>query len=355
MKFLGYFSTDYADAKGREYYFDNAKFILIFMVVWAHALSAFRSSVHEADMLWTVIYTMHMPCLIMISGYFAKSYVVADGRIRTQRVFTYIIYYLAAQLSVSLFEYFVLGTTDMPKSILHPRSSLWYLLCLVMWFIILPYIARLKPVVAMLLAVLCALAIGYDTAVGNFLSMSRAISHFPFFLVGYYFKKEWLFKYRNIYSQIAAVLVVIMFLILGYFYPDMIPERIMMGNYNYYSAELINFTELPLMFINRVIFFVAALMLCFSFMLLVPRGKAFFSKLGSRTLAVYILHKFIYLSYMHYKWYQPFLSRKGMLLVTVIVAAITVVLSLKPFSIPFELLAKIKISRWEKPELNAKK
>ncbi len=354
MNFLGYRSKEYTDEHGREFYFDNAKFILITLVVFAHAVSPLKTDMKKVQTLWTVINSLHMPCLILISGYFAKSY-VKNGVVKTQRLVTYVVYYLAAQISVSLFEYFVLGDIKMAKSFLAPRSSLWYLVCLCWWFLVLPYVSRLKPQYLLIAAFLGGLIIGYDTKAGDLMSITRAINHFPFFLIGYYFKKEWLFKFRNIWTQIAAVLILAGITVWTFFNLDIIPSRIITSNYNYYNSRLQVFNTKPTMFMNRLLFYFIALVLCACFMLLVPRGKAFFTRWGSRTLQVYILHRFLYLAELKYKWYEPFMStRKGFLLMTLIAIAATFILSLKPFEYPFKLLGKIKLTRFERDEVKTK-
>lgn len=354
MNFLGYRSKVYADERGREFYFDNAKFILITLVVLAHAISPLKGYFKEVETLWTVINSLHMPCLIFISGYFAKSY-IKDGVVKTQRLVTYVVYYLASQIAVSLFEYFVLGDVKISKSFLWPRSSLWYLACLCWWFLVLPYISRLKPPYVLMTAFICALIIGYDTKSGNIMSISRAVNHFPFFLIGYYFKKDWLYKFRNIWTQIAAVLIIAGIAIWTHLNLDMIPSRIITSNYNYYESQLQVLNTKPTMFLNRLIFYIIAIVLCACFMLLVPRGKAFFTRWGSRTLQVYILHRFLYLSELKYKWYEPFVSsKKGYLVLVLIAIAVTIILSLKPFEYPFKLLGKIKLTRFERDEVKTK-
>ena len=201
------FSGEEYDQKGREYYFDNAKFILILLVVLAHFCSPLKSEHEYIDTMWIVINTMHMPCLIFISGYFAKSYIKKDGTIKMQRLFTYVVYYVASQLSVSLFEYFVLGYTDMEKSLFAARSSLWFLQCLIIWYLVLPYIAKLNKKFVMIAAILLGILIGYDTKVGGFLSIMRIFVHFPFFLTGYYIDKEWFVKFRNKWTQLLSILL----------------------------------------------------------------------------------------------------------------------------------------------------
>lgn len=357
MKFLGYFSKEYTDSRGREYYFDNAKFILIALVVLAHLTSPIKTDHGSVKALWTVINSLHMPCLIMISGYFAKSY-IKNGVVKTQRLITYVVYYLAAQLAVSLFEYFVLGYKGMAISVVSARSSLWYLVCLCWWFALLPYLYKIKPSILLPAAIVIGLLFGYDTDAGNLLSVERAVNHFPFFLIGYYFNKDWLLKFRNKWTQIASVVILLVSVVTAYFCLDMIPSRVITSNYSYHKSlfatmdpQLPIFSEKPLWFLNRLIFYIIAVILCACFMLLVPRGKAFFSKLGSRTLQVYILHRFLYLAELEYGWWKPFNSITGFFILAAISILITFILSLKIFEYPFKWLGKISLKKIEKPDL----
>ncbi len=359
MSLFGYASKEYHDERGRDYFFDNAKFILIFLVVLAHATSPLKT-VGGTDMkgiktIWTIINTLHMPCLIFISGYFAKGY-IKNGVVKTRRLVTYVVYYLAAQLFVSLFEYYVLGySATMSRSVFAPRSSLWYLMCLIWWFGFLPYIYKLKPSFIIPASFIVAFLIGYDTKACDFLSVARMVNHFPFFIIGYYFKKDWLFKFRKLPIQIAMLAVSFGISVWAYFNIADIPSRIITSNFNYYEANLKYLDTEPLMFLNRLIFYIIAGIFCFTFLLWVPRGKAFFTRFGSRTLQVYILHRFLYLAELEYQWYKPFVgTRTGYIEMCLIALALTLILSLKPFEYPFKWLSKINLKRFEKSEEEVK-
>ena len=348
MSLLGYTSKEYRDEKGREYFFDNAKFILILLVVLAHAISPLKTDMPKVRTVWTVINAMHMPCFIMISGYLAKGY-IKDGVVKTRRLVTYVVYYLAAQLTVALFEFYVLDYAQtMSRSVLAPRSSLWYLMCLIWWFAMLPFLYKLKPGFIIPMSILVSLAIGYDTQAGDFLSIARVINHFPFFIIGYHFKKEWLFKFRNIYTQIGAVLIIIAATLWTYQHVTEIPSRIITSNFNYYNSALTTFTDEKWMFMNRLIYIFAALVLCACFLLLVPRGKAVFTRFGSRTLQVYILHRYLYLADLEFMWYEPFMHTvSGVAQMSFIAVGLTLVLSLKIFEYPFKWLGKISLAPFE--------
>jgi fucose 4-O-acetylase-like acetyltransferase len=60
--------------ENRDAYYDNAKFLLVFFVVFGHFI---QSYIHEDQLiytLYTTIYTFHMPAFILISVFFAKGF-----------------------------------------------------------------------------------------------------------------------------------------------------------------------------------------------------------------------------------------------------------------------------------------
>lgn len=342
------YKKEYSDDKGRDYYFDNAKFMVIVLVVLAHFTSPLKTTVPAARAVWNVINAFHMPCLIIISGYFAKNYVTKDGVIKKQRLFTYFIYYIAAQLTLSLFEYYVLGTKKMAISAFAPRSSLWYLMCLICWYLILPMIHNVKPGIMLSVAVVCGLLVGYDTTMDmGIASLGRVVNHFPFFLVGYYFKKEWLYKIKNVWTALAGLLLFGITLIWTYYNPDKITPRIITSSNRYITSNLIYFKE-HFMWMNRLLYYIAALILCGAFMLMVPRIKMFFTRFGARTLQVYIIHRFLYLAELQYRWYEPYQSMEGYIKVAILSVVLTFVMSLKIFEYPFRWLGSIKLSWFER-------
>lgn len=352
----------YKDSKGREYFYDNAKFILIFLVVLAHAISPFKSMeetfLHNGFMLlWRVINTMHMPCLIFISGFLAKKYIRPDGSINVQRPFTYIVYYLAAQFTVGAFEVFVLGDS-ISKSVLAPRSSLWFLVCLIWWYLLLPVIDKIDPKAMLIIAVLAGLLIGYDAKVSNLMAMSRMIVHFPFFLTGYYLSSgqmQKLFtKKAKLWSIPAFLVAMLSQIAVFYLFRSDGGFKFSINSFitcdrSYFAIFKTGDINPVFWFLPRLWFYACAALLCFAFLVWVPRKKNIFTGFGARTLSVYILHRYLYLAYLEFKWYNfdwlPFeisATTAGLLMI-VIAAVLTIVLSLYPCYLPFELLGLIKV------------
>ncbi|MDD6251660.1 MAG: acyltransferase family protein [Oscillospiraceae bacterium] len=363
----------YADEKGRLYFYDNAKFILIFLVVLAHAISPFRSAgpgYQFFHFLWRVINTLHMPCLIFISGFFAKSYIGKDGSIKVQRLFTYVMYYVASQLAVGAFEIFVLHDR-ISMSMLYPRSSLWFLVCLIWWYLLLPVIDKIDPKYMLPIAFAVGILIGYDEKIGNFLSFSRMIVHFPFFLSGYYIssgkmqqlatKKAKLWSVPVLLLSVGSV-VGIMFLFSENGPCRFSINEIITCNVNYFSIFEDKGINPVFWFLPRVWFYLCAFGLGFSFLAWVPKRKNIFTKFGARTMAPYIIHRFLYLAYLDFGIYSFFwfseewfgwkdilVLRRGMM---VFAFLLTVLLSLYPFYWPFEMLGKIKIAKLLKKSKN---
>lgn len=74
-----------------------------------------------------------------------------------------------------------------------PYWLLWYLMALIIWNILIPFVETDSPrkkVCIFTGSVLLALAVGYDDNVGYYLSLSRVIVFFPFFLAGFYGRKH---------------------------------------------------------------------------------------------------------------------------------------------------------------------
>ena len=336
-----YDRTATSDDRGRLYYFDNAKFILIFLVVLAHSISSLRTWPF-VNTVWAVVNYFHMPALIFISGFLAKRYISKSREIKVQRVATYVILYLAAQAGLFLYQKFVLGVNLTPE-LLSARPSLWFLQCLIIWYVMLPVLDYFKPAHVMVVSVLFGLFIGYESGAGHFLSASRAFVHLPFFMAGYYIKQEHIDKLRHwkfraagggVFAAVAAVSAVFPWTVLG----DLMTCRT-----PYAKIRALSIVPRALQWTSRVWFYGVAAALLISFLALVPRGRAVFTKLGQETLSVYVLHMYLYLASRHFKWYLLFASPGGIALLCLIALALTVILSLKPFTLPFHWLQKIQV------------
>ena len=295
-----------------------------------------------------------MPCMIFISGYFAKKYLRGPDGINVQRLFSYIVIFLTAQAASTCFELFVLKS-DIPVSIFFPRSALWFLQCLIGWLILLPVVDKFKPKHILLGGFLFALALGYDSQVGNLASLSRLFVHFPFFMAGYYCTPTLINKLFTKKVRIFALLFTLLSVFIFFIFRDKVPVGLIGCNISYGSTKYVKELAVPLRFLARVIFYFFAAGLIVSFLALTPRCKTFYTRFGSRTLQVYILHRFLYLAYLKYDWDKYFVdSFWGRVSMIFIALALTFVLSTKPFFILFDLLQKLRIPKFVMKSKSAK-
>lgn len=336
------------DEHGREFYLDNAKFILIFFVVTAHLFGTLKPAEvtyvsYIGTAVWNYLNTFHMAAFIFLSGYLAKRFVKKGYSL--QKPATYFLIYLFAQILFTVCEKFwwAEDPSSVGVSLFKAEGSLWYLQCLVIWYLLLPMLDQIKPKYLLPGAVVLGLIVGYDHGVNNYLSFSRVLVHLPFFMAGYYTDKAALDKLNRPKVKAVAWTILIAVFVGEFLLYRNVPSNLLPCNEPYSECGLKG--PAPVWWLYRLAFYLLVFVLIFSFLAVVPRGKTFFSKWGSRTLAVYLLHRLFYRTFDTYAWYEYFnRSWLGLLALLGVCIALTCILSLKPFSIPFEWIQGIKIT-----------
>lgn len=271
--------------KQRDYYFDNAKFILIFFVVFGHFLRSYIGENETVYTLYKVIYTFHMPAFILVSGYFAKGFHKKGylPKIAKKLILPYIIF----QLIYSIFYYFLYNESNFQVDPLTPHWSLWFLISLFFWNLLLLFFTKYKVVYSLSAALLIGLAVGYFDFISNYLSLSRTFVFFPLFLLGYFMKKEHFYALFKPQIKVAAICILAIVFAGFYLYPEVNYEWLL-GSKPYSELEVASISAV----ITRLGFYLLSLMMVFSFFSLVPRKQYFFTNLGKNTLYVYLLHGF---------------------------------------------------------------
>lgn len=151
-------------------FFDNARVILIFLVVFGHLISKYVKDEPFLANIYLFIYTFHMPAFILISGYFAKK--INNAGYFEKLVKKTLIPYAVFQIFYSV--YYVMFFQDaISFSLFVPRWGLWFLISLVFWNVLLYFFIKIKFGIP--LAILISLVIGYDTSIDGFLSLSRTL------------------------------------------------------------------------------------------------------------------------------------------------------------------------------------
>lgn len=161
-----------------DYYYDNIKFILIFIVVVGHYCEKYSQSV-LLNGIFTFIYSFHMPLFIFLSGYFSKK--IENQRIKDVK--DLLVPYLVIQIL-----YFVILSFASPQykwSLVLPIGANWYLLGLFVWRMLAPYFLQTSN--ALLYSVIIGLFVGLIPDINQILNLQRIFTYLPFFVMGYMF------------------------------------------------------------------------------------------------------------------------------------------------------------------------
>lgn len=280
-----YNPQELSDKNNRIYYFDNLKFILILLVVIGHFLGFIIEKSNLAKSIWIFIYCFHMPLFILVSGYFSKKAI--ENRDYSKPL-KYFILYTILKLIV-YFIYMFIGEKISFK-LLTTGGAEWYLLAMSLWYMFSILTKKINKKFILIISFILALIIGYDKTCGDFLVLSRTIVFYPFFLLGMIINKHTIEKITSstkikICSFIGLIFIIIL---LCYFINDIYFIRPMLFGKNSYLSLPNNIENFGFLF--RILQYIVSIVLSIMFMSIIPKGKAFFTKMGTRTLTVYFLH-----------------------------------------------------------------
>lgn len=281
--------------KTRDYYFDNAKFILIFLVVLGHCIRPFTTSNELMYSLYGWIFFFHMPAFILISGYFAKNFRKPGHykKLVIKLLLPYVAFETLYALLVSL-----LSDKKFELTLFSPYWIMWFLLSLFCWQLLLLVITKCP--FPFLLSILIAVAAGYFDSFSKDFSLLRTFTFFPFFLAGYLLQKQHFDYLKTTKVRIASVLFLTgLFAYIHVFHNISFRWLWASRPYSYYGYEGIEAAS------YRLIYFVVMFGACAAFFSLVISQKTLFSKLGIYTLYTYLLHGF-FIRFFMYK--QPILK-----------------------------------------------
>jgi len=266
----------------RQYYLDNLRFLLIFLVVFAHFLEV-CPDFFGRNLLYQVIYSFHMPAFLFLFGYFAK---FSPKRI----FFRWCIPYVIFQTIYLLFERCVLGwNTGLQYTT--PYWILWYLLVCIFYQLLIPLCNtenKLRQTLAVIFSIILALAVGFVDKIGYPLSLSRFFVFLPWFLLGFYCKKNGgmeKLKNKKVFA-ISAVIVVSSVLFLHY---ANVSNGLLYGSYSYAKCGGALWLRAALMLISLawIAFLLIGFQKCFN------RKIPFITNIGQNTWPIFLLHGFL--------------------------------------------------------------
>ena len=287
-------STAVVRAKRRTPFWDNARFACIVLVVLGHAVQRLTYDSDIALGLYLLIYAFHMPAFAIISGYFSKS--DPPNRRQMARVVTDILLpYFIFEGLWTLTKWIVEGSAN--PNLTQPSWTLWFLLALGIFRLVLPYLALLRW--PLLWTVAISIGAGYLPNIDSTFSLSRTLGLLPFFTLGWWLREHDVVERFGLLARrrwgvtVAAVALFAMagwsawFFVDGWramnlrewlFYDD---NYAALGGTEWWAGGV------------RLALMAVAIVLSAAFFALLPRGTHWWTHFGQYTMYVYLLHSFV--------------------------------------------------------------
>lgn len=333
-----------ARPKQRVALWDNARFVLILLVVMGHAISTVRTQTPLAFGTYAFIYLFHMPAMIALSGLFAKP--EASPKVARSTLQLLVTWLLWEVIWAGL--HFVVEGRPLPETwLVAPAWTLWFLVTLATMRILLPYVVRLRH--PLLFSVALALVAGLSPAIGTQFSASRTLCFLPFFVAAWlgvdrgWFTGQWFMRPSRavrgaawaVFALVAAVFVALPGLRSEWRIDTWLTWR---DDYAWLFAHAPIGGWAPTEWWAvalggsgaRLGLLVVAAVLTVALLLVVPRGHSIVTVWGARTLYVYLLHGpivWVARTTGAVDWLGSF-GTPGVLAILALGAALAVVLSL---------------------------
>lgn len=275
-------------------FWDNARYACIVLVVLGHAIQRLSYDSDIAAALYLTLYAFHMPAFAIISGYFSKS--GSPTKTQMARIVTDILIpYLIFELLWTLTKWIVEGQATV--NVTQPSWTLWFLLALGIFRLVLPYLALLRW--PLLWTVVISIGAGYLPNVDSTFSLSRTLGLLPFFALGWWMREHdvvarlQLLDFRPWWIRGAAIVVLgttgwaawnwlplwqAVELRRWFFYEDSYAD---LGGEQWWAGGV------------RLALIALALILSASFFVLIPRATYWWTTFGQYTMYVYLLHSFV--------------------------------------------------------------
>jgi len=291
----------------RDPWFDNAKLLLVVLVVVGHGWTVLPAD-GVAARPYDFLYSWHMPAFVFVTGYLSRTFDYSRSRL-WKLVRTVVVPYVLFECAMALFRIYV-GGEELEGLFADPHWPMWFLAALFFWRLATPVFRALPwgfPVAVLL-------SLGAGLWAGDTLDLARVVGLLPFFVLGLKATPE---RLEWVRGRVPAALGVAVFV--GIWLLSSQIDRWASTEWLYYRAQYDEFamsdTRAAL---TRLVILTVGVAGTFAFLTLVPRRTTWFTRMGAATLVVYLFHGFAvkgldYTAYTEWSADHPWL---GFVLVT---------------------------------------
>ncbi|NLU67383.1 acyltransferase family protein [Streptomyces sp. HNM0574] len=268
----------------RDPFLDNAKFLLVVVVVIGHSWAPLAESTRGLKAAYLFVYAFHMPLFILLCGYFSRGFTGRPEQVR-KLVATVLVPYLLFETCYAALESAV---RDRPFSLTpaEPTYLCWFLIALFVWRLTAPVwrAVRLPVVVAVAISLAAGLA-----GTAEDLALTRVLMFLPWFVLGLRLRPE---HFRPLRARAARrwALPVLAGAAAGAWWaaPRVSRDWLLMQR----GADGLGVEPLPYL-AARAGLLVLTAVLVVAFLAVVPSSRRGFTRLGTMTMYPFLLHGLI--------------------------------------------------------------
>ena len=269
----------------RDAFFDNARAILIFLVVFGHLIADRVGEAGWMRDLYYAFYLFHMPAFVFITGYFSKN----TEKGRTGAVNSFLIPYLVFNTLFALCNYLFTGQLGVfvhKYNVTKPQWGMWFFLACFIWKMLAPEFKKLRFAVpvAFVLGLILPVFPGFNTT----FTLGRVVGFLVFFVAGLVCPAEYIEKIKRIPKWVSGVAFVGLTAVSIWISRSgwMIKETL-------YLRSTYDAGEKWEQMVMRLVLYVMASLLTIAFLNLVSRRQCLLTSIGRNTLTVYVGHLFV--------------------------------------------------------------
>ncbi|WP_193106850.1 acyltransferase family protein [Brachybacterium sp. FME24] len=281
----------------RDPFLDNARGLLITLVVVGHTLECFDGkNVFLGGAIHTWIYSFHMAAFVAISGFLSRSYRNEPRQVR-RMLTSMAVPFLIFQVLHEFGRMLLLGQ-EFHLQLITAAWTLWFLLALLMWRLVTPVLRVLRyPLV---FAVAIAVIVPLDADLDSTFTLGRFFSMLPFFVLGLVTTPERLEKLKAMPHRWIGAVVLVLVLAVSFATHERFSVAIFFLRSNYDNGPYGTATSI----VMQLLVLAAGMIGTVAFLLVTPRGQTIWTALGTRSLTIYLLHPLVLLPFRYAE--EPF-------------------------------------------------
>ncbi|MEV0036563.1 acyltransferase family protein [Streptomyces sp. NPDC050804] len=280
----------------RDPWWDNARYVSATLIVVLHTIGSVMERHESLQAFHVATWALRVPLFVVLAGVFSAAAPLdahrLRGIVRSIAMPAALFSLLYSLEMVALGEEFKLHVTQLPW-------TLWFLMSLICWRLLLPVVVLLRYPLAVTSVV--ALAAGYVDELGLAFSASRTVVYLPLFLIGWrigqgslrgWFTARWTLP--------VAVAALAAGTLVGWLGHDRVKGTWTSMRHPYTSADTLGLYGA---WVIRLLVLAGAVALVLCLLRVVPRRRIpFVSALGAGGFTIYLLHPLVILPVRETGW-----------------------------------------------------